>query len=127
MINSPIQPGSAEMKPSEVYEYRNGYLGNAVICDAERSWVERYLTLQDFNVSLGGYLLSFDDEAGKAYLGVWGRRNAQRFRRILRELGAQIAIVRVDRPRRRVGVAAMFNRSAHDKLSASRQIPIVNE
>jgi hypothetical protein len=74
-----------------VYEYRKGA---KVCCDAERSFVENLIKPDEFALLFGGWMLSKGSEKGIRYLGVWGHRNAGRFRRILRERGAQISIVR---------------------------------
>lgn len=80
-----------------VYEYRQ----NGIIhCDGETSFVEKFLKPEDFILPFGGWIASTDGITGKAYLGVWGRRNAQRFRRLLRDKGAVLTIVRQDQPGR---------------------------
>lgn len=97
----PFVPLAVDCKPYAVYEYRIGLLGGAVICDGETSFIERYLQLDDFILPFGGWIALTDDQTGRAYLGVWGGRNAKRFRRILRERGANIVIVRGDQHGRR--------------------------
>jgi len=90
-----------ECKPDLVYEYRIPLFGEVVFCDGETSFIERYMHLDDFILPLGGWIALTDDVTGKAYLGVWGSRNARRFRRMLRERGANITTVRGDQPGRR--------------------------
>lgn len=80
-----------------VYEYRQGGM---IHCDGETSYVERFLKPDDFLLPFGGWLASSDRITGKSYLGVWGRRNAARFRRLLREKGAVLTIVRQNQPGR---------------------------
>lgn len=45
-----------------------------------------------------------NDDTGEGYLGVWGRRNASRFRRALREAGVDLDIIREPPRARLVGV-----------------------
>ncbi len=77
-----------------VYEYRISLFGDTILCDAETSFVEKYLSLDDFTLPLGGWIALTDGDSGKAYLGVWGSRNAKRFCRFLRERGSKITIIR---------------------------------
>src|SRR5580693_7518745 len=47
------------------------------------------------NAAFGGGAVFRNDDTGACYLGVWGARNASRFRRALRDRGgATLAIVR---------------------------------
>src|SRR4051794_24698915 len=48
----------------------------------------------------GGSAFFRNAETGQAYLGVWGARKASRFRRMLRESGAVVQIVRKRPPAR---------------------------
>lgn len=92
---------SFECKPDLIYEYRIPLFGGVVLCDGEASFIERYMHLDDLILPCGGWIALTDDVTGRTYLGVWGSRNAKRFRRMLRERGANIAIVRGDQPTRR--------------------------
>ena len=93
MSKNPSVEDDALYGPPEfpVYEYRSGA---TVYCDGETSYVENFLKPDDFILPFGGWIASTDEVTGKAYFGVWGGRNAQRFRRLLRERGAHITIVR---------------------------------
>lgn len=51
--------------------------------------------------AFGGVAFFRNDETGESYLGIWGARNASRFRRTLRESGADLDIVR-EPPRARL-------------------------
>jgi hypothetical protein len=44
--------------------------------------------------AFGGAAFFRNDETGEGYLGVWGARNASRFRRTLREAGVDLDIIR---------------------------------
>lgn len=102
-----------------VYEYRNGA---AIFCDGETSYVENFLKPDDFILPFGGWIASMDDGTGKTYFGVWGRRNAQRFRRLLRERGAQITIVRQDQPERRLRRLATYPSAYHENRLALKRM-----
>lgn len=54
------------------------------------------------SAAFGGYAYYRDDATGAAYLGVWGDRNASRFRRRLRESGLVLQIVGSEPPARLV-------------------------
>jgi hypothetical protein len=51
--------------------------------------------------AFGGAALFRDDDTGESYLGVWGARNASRFRHTLKEAGVNLSIVR-EPPRARL-------------------------
>ena len=73
-----------------------------MLCDGETSFVEQqFMALDDSILWFGGWIAMTDDDTGRAYLGVWGKRNAKRFRRMLRERGALFMLVRGDQPGRR--------------------------
>jgi len=74
------------------------------VCQGRRSFVEQFIPKREFSELFGGYVLS-EDSSGEEFLGVWSRRTGQRFRRILRERGAQFTISR-DVPALRVKVTA---------------------
>ena len=114
-------PADAERRPHAVFEYRNPVFGATVLCDGETSWVERFMALDDFILPFGGWIASTDDETGKAYLGVWGKRNAKRFRRMLRERGAQFELIRGDRPGRRL-LRSQIYPAAYHKNRISRKL-----
>ena len=57
---------------------------------------------QGLEAVFGGSAYYRDDATGAAYLGVWGTRNASRFRRRLRESGAALRIVASEPPARLV-------------------------
>lgn len=60
-----------------------------------RDGIERFLTLAEFQDLFGGYIIwsrsnhPSEEIPGEA-LGVWGRRNCERLRRVLRERGAVV-------------------------------------
>ena len=82
-----------------VYEYR---LGATLYCDGEWKFVEAFMPEDDIAIEFGGWVRLRDAVTGKHYLGVWGRRNASRFRRLLRERGAEFSIIRREQPHRKI-------------------------
>jgi hypothetical protein len=74
------------------------------VCQGRRSFIEEFIPQREFSELFGGYVLS-EDSSGEEFLGVWSRRTGQRFRRILRERGAQFTIS-TDVPALRVKVTA---------------------
>ena len=103
-----------------VYEYRSPAFGAAILCDGETSCIEQLLKPDDFIIPFGGWIALTDDLTGRAYLGVWGRRNAQRFRRLLRERGAHLTIVRQDQPGRRPLRWATYPAAYHEHRLARK-------
>lgn len=65
--------------------------GPSTVAVAERSFVRRFFTLKEMEHEFGGYLHGLSPE--HAYLGVWSTRTCRRFRRLLRERGAEFNIV----------------------------------
>lgn len=68
-----------------------------VVAKAARDAVERLIPLSEFPALFSGYVLwappsSDPDARSQRAIGVWGRRNAAMFRRILRERGASVRI-----------------------------------
>jgi hypothetical protein len=57
--------------------------------------IEKLITRSEFESLFGGYVIHVD-KRGKKYLGVWSVRLCSRFRRILRERGAEIVVREID-------------------------------
>src|SRR5687768_12096007 len=70
---------------------------DALVCIAPLSSVRPYMTLAEIDEAFSGYASYRQAPWMMRYVGVWGRKNCQRFRRFLRERGADIAIQR-ERP-----------------------------
>ena len=117
----PVVSTDAERKPQAVFEYRNPAFGATVLCDAETSFVEQFVALDDFILPFGGWIAMTDNDTGKAYLGVWGKRNAKRFRRMLRDRGAHFLLVRDDQPGRRP-LRSMTYPAAYHEHRISRKL-----
>jgi hypothetical protein len=84
--------------------YRDGR-AERTTCQGPRSFVERFIRLPEFASLFGGHVLS-RDSSGQQFLGVWSRRTCQRFRRILRERGAEFKLSK-DKPPLRLAVLAL--------------------
>jgi hypothetical protein len=70
---------------------------DALVCIAPLSTVLPFMTLAEINEAFSGYASYRQAPWMMRYVGVWGRKNCQRFRRFLRERGADIALHR-ERP-----------------------------
>jgi hypothetical protein len=80
-----------------------------VIIKGSREWIERYIQIKEFDEIFGGYVTyrppdipseMMDGEG----LGVWGKRNVSRLRRILRERGAEFEVIDNEGPKQDVWV-----------------------
>jgi hypothetical protein len=73
------------------------------VIKGSREWIEKFIPLDEFNDLFGGYVtwrsrqFATDDMPGEG-LGVWGKRNVSRFRRILSERGAEFEIINGEGP-----------------------------
>jgi hypothetical protein len=96
-----------------LFRFQTALLGNKrsapVIIKGSREWIERYMTLTEFEEIFGGYILyrppdiPSDIMEGEG-LGVWGKRNVSRLTRILRERGAEFEVVEDEGPKQDVWV-----------------------
>jgi hypothetical protein len=100
-----------------VYEYR---LRQTVYCDGERKFVETFMKADDLAVHFGGFVRLRDSRTDREYLGVWGRRNASMFRRLLRERGAVFSIIRREQPNRRIKHTSTFPASYYARRMAEK-------
>ena len=60
--------------------------------DGERKFIERYVRLDEFDSLFGGNMLLIDASGESEFVGVWGRQAISRFKRVLRERGAEFVI-----------------------------------
>ncbi len=92
-----------------IYEYRASWYINGrsepIVAQGDARYVERFFTRSELCELFGGYVVSVSPYRSGQFLGVWGRRNASRFRRMLRERGAVFDISR-DAPELRLKVLA---------------------
>jgi hypothetical protein len=64
--------------------------------DGEREFVERYIRLDEFNALFGGRMRLRDPSGKPEFIGVWGRQAVSRFKRVLRQRGAEFVVRQVD-------------------------------
>ena len=80
----------------KLYEYRlqrtQRSAQTSVVIQGRAEFIERFIPQRELQQLFGGFIRSRDWDAGHEYLGVWGSREASRFRRILRERGASFTI-----------------------------------
>lgn len=70
-----------------------------VAVKAERKWVEQFIPILEFAALFGGYVTWQPTERIDEALGVWGKRNVSRFRRILTEHGGEFDVVAGEGPK----------------------------
>jgi len=85
------------MSVERIYEFTSNWYRDGrsqrTTCQGRRLFIERFIPLREFAGLFGGYVRSADS-SGDEFLGVWSHRTCQRFRRILRERGAQFELHR---------------------------------
>lgn len=73
----------------------------------DRIWIEQFMKADEFMDLFGGYATLRPPDSttemmlGEA-IGVWGKRNISRFRRILRERGAEFEVVEGEGPKQQI-------------------------
>jgi hypothetical protein len=81
-----------------VHEYRANWYSDGrsdrIVTQGDAKFVERYIPQNEFPKLFGGFIRSRSPDGGREFLGVWGRREGSRFRRLLRERGATFEIRR---------------------------------
>jgi hypothetical protein len=78
----------------DVYVFRDPTFspdGNTVVCVAPRRGMKRFMSTREVSRAFGGCAV-YRRTLWKTYIGVWGERNGSRFRRFLRERGAELNI-----------------------------------
>lgn len=84
----------------DVYEFAESAFvvgSDPVVCVVRASDLRGALTVSEIDAAFSGYASYRRAPWMTRYLGVWGKRNCQRFRRFLREIGLEIVIHR-ERP-----------------------------
>ena len=80
--------------PLDVYIFREaGFApaGDTVVSIARRAAVKRYMSKDEIDAAFSGHV-TYHQPLWKLYIGVWGQRNGSRFRRFLRERGAELVL-----------------------------------
>ena len=78
----------------DVYVFRDPNFapeGNTLVCIAPRRAMEPFMSKSEVSRAFGGCAV-YRRSLWTTFVGVWGDRNASRFRRFLRERGAELAI-----------------------------------
>jgi len=88
-----------------IYEFKSNFYSDGrsekIVCQGRKSFVENFILQKEFEELFGGFILSGSLESGEAFLGVWSKRKCQKFRRILRERGAEFKLVKTLIPKLR--------------------------
>lgn len=87
-------------RPIIVHEFSDASFvvgSDALTCIATLSALRPFITLAEIEEAFSGYASYRQAPWMARYIGVWGRKNCQRFRRLLRERGAEVTIHR-ERP-----------------------------
>jgi hypothetical protein len=92
---------------SQLFIFQTHLLGDKrsapIVIKGNREWIELYIPFHEFTQIFGGYVLWRKASKpskiipGEA-LGVWGKRNVSKLRRILRERGANFEVVEGEGP-----------------------------
>ncbi|MGI8639721.1 MAG: hypothetical protein ACR2MG_07180 [Pyrinomonadaceae bacterium] len=81
-----------------LYEYESTFYTDGrsekLVCQGRKDFIEMFIIQKEFDELFGGFILSKNIESGEEFIGVWGRRKCQRFRRILRERGAEFKLLK---------------------------------
>ena len=91
-------------EPLDVYVFRDPHFapdGDTLVCIAERAKMERFIPKTEVAWAFSGHAV-YRRWPWKTYVGVWGRKNASRLRRFLRERGAEVTIHRESPPHLRL-------------------------
>jgi hypothetical protein len=64
--------------------------------DGERAFIERYIRLDEFDALFGGKMRSTDRSGQSEFVGVWGRQAISRFKRVLKQRGAEFVVRHAD-------------------------------
>ena len=86
--------------------------------DGERTFVERYIRLDEFDFLFGGKMLLSDPSGKSEFVGVWGRNAISQFKRVLRERGAEFAVLHADSSDRvKRSYTQYYGKSQSDQMS----------
>jgi hypothetical protein len=78
-----------------------------LVIKGDRKWIEQFISVDELGEIFGGYATwRPPDEPTEMMrgegLGVWGKRNISKFRRILRERGAEFEVIDGEGPKQRI-------------------------
>jgi len=90
-------------KKGVLYAFEEPLLGYTrsipAVVKGDRAWIERFIPVAEFEELFGGYITWRPTEEMGETIGVWGKRNVSRLRRILRERGAEFDVVDNEGPK----------------------------
>jgi hypothetical protein len=85
-----------------------------IVCVVPLSMLDRHMTLTELDEAFSGHASYRQAPWMKRYVGVWGRKNCQKFRRFLRERGADV-VIHGERPSR-LGLASYKTSGTRKKV-----------
>ncbi|HET9341606.1 MAG TPA: hypothetical protein VFO25_01660 [Candidatus Eremiobacteraceae bacterium] len=90
-------------------------------CDGLEPFILRFFSYAELASEFGGHALLYDGTADQHYVGLWGKKKVSRFRRLMRERGAQFELVRLSSPVREVRSYSKTYSAYHEaRLARSR-------
>lgn len=92
-------------EPLRIYVFRDPHFapdGDTLVCIAERTRTEKFIQKKEIDWAFSGHVAYRCWCPWKTYVGVYGRKNTSRFRRFLRERGANLDICREAPPKARL-------------------------
>jgi len=88
-----------------LYEFEAPVLGFKrsvpAVVKSEIDWVVQFIPVSEFETLFGGYITWHPTDQIGETIGVWGKRNVSRFRRTLRERGAEFDVIDNEGPHQR--------------------------
>jgi hypothetical protein len=96
--------------PARVYVFRADWRGAVSSAAATEHVLRAFGSVSAFNDYFGGHMTFGRMFNSHEFLGVWGHRNASRFRRILREKVGELEIVHAKPPARHSGSTVLGRR-----------------
>lgn len=106
-----------------VYEFSEAAFvvgSDPLVCVARLSDLRPYMTVAEVDRAFSGYANYRQAPWMRRYVGVWGRKNCQRFRRFLRERGAVVALHR-ERPDR-LRLSSYMTRGKRSKVRSLAEL-----
>jgi hypothetical protein len=108
-----------------LYVFEAALLGDTrstpAVIKGELQWVEQFIPIVDFEVLFGGYIAWHPTEEIGPTIGVWGKRNISRFRRILKERGASFEVIKGEGPSQMPSVVTTFGLTKKGRKIAARR------
>jgi hypothetical protein len=81
----------------KLYEYKTNHGISAVeefVCQGKREFIEKYIKQAEIYDLIGGVVITGNINSGDEFIGVRKKRGCQKFRRILRERGAEFELLK---------------------------------